>query len=120
MIKTDLINGDLCSSPSGEYIYVACVFSVAVIRTSDNTVVDMIEVGTSPRLVCVTPNGEYLYVVCADVHGIDIVRTDDSQVVATIDDLGYVFTDICSDVSGDYVYLTSKYGGVVILGKSMP
>ena len=73
-------------TPSGEHVYVANFRddNVSVMRTSDNTVIDTVNVGLSPRGVAVTPDGDRVYVVNIEDDTVSVIRTFDNTVLAII------------------------------------
>jgi YVTN family beta-propeller protein len=81
-------------TPNGDYVYVSNSMSgtVSVIRTSDNTVIDMdpiedgtqgVKVGNEPSGVSVTPNGKYVYVSNSGDGTVSVIRTSDNTVIDT-------------------------------------
>jgi YVTN family beta-propeller protein len=100
---------DICSLPSGEYIYVTNRGddNVSVIRTSDNSVTATISVGENPYGVCVLPSGEYVYVTNWGSDNVSVIRTSDNSVAANID-VGHRPVDICILPSGEYAYVTNR------------
>jgi YVTN family beta-propeller protein len=87
---------------SGEYVYVTSpsTGNVYVIQTSDNTVVDTIEVGGEPYTIAALPNGESIYVSTAPDTSYEI-RTSDNTIVDTLL-LGT--KDMVFSLDGEYLY----------------
>ncbi|MCD4848726.1 MAG: YncE family protein [Candidatus Aegiribacteria sp.] len=98
----------ICSSPSGDYVYVANYSSnnVSIIRTSDNTIAATVDVGDGPWRICSSPSGNHVYVANAGSNIVSIIRTSDNTVVATVG-VGYDPFGICSLPTGDYVYVAN-------------
>jgi YVTN family beta-propeller protein len=68
--------------PDGTHVYVANCDddTVSVIQTSDNTVVDTIDVGISPFGVAVTPDGSRVYVTNSEDNTVSVIQTSDHTV----------------------------------------
>ncbi|NPV13383.1 beta-propeller fold lactonase family protein [candidate division WOR-3 bacterium] len=94
--------------PSGEYVYVANLYSdeVSVIRTSDNTVVATVAVGDGPYDVAALPNGEYVYVANYNSDNVSVIRTSDNTVVATVS-VGNEPYSLAASPNSNYVYVTN-------------
>ena len=92
----------------GESLYVANFDddTVSVIRTSDNTVINTVEVGNEPMGVAARfVNDEQLvYVTNSGDDTVSVIRTSDNTVVDTVD-VGNGPEGIA--VSGDFVYVTN-------------
>ncbi len=73
-------------TPDGDFVYVANLLSnnVSVIQTSDNTVVDTVDVGDDPIGVAVTPDGDFVYVANQFSNNVSVIRTSDNTVVDTV------------------------------------
>jgi len=58
-----------------QYVYVTNDWSdyVSVIRTSDNTVVDSITVGTSPHAIAAFPTSDFVYVGCFNNDTVSVI-----------------------------------------------
>ncbi|MCK4322236.1 beta-propeller fold lactonase family protein [candidate division WOR-3 bacterium] len=95
--------------PNGDYVYVTNVYSysVSVIRTSDNLVVNEIPVGYGPRFVTPLPNGEYVYVTNMSSNDIYVIRTSDNTVEDTIY-VGYAPHGIVSLPDGKFLYVAVR------------
>jgi YVTN family beta-propeller protein len=105
---------DICSLPSGEYVYVVkSGDDISVIRTSDNSVVATVDVGDYPISICSLPSGEYVYVTHSYSGSVSVIRTSDNSVVDTID-IGVFPSGICSLPSGEYVYVINDDSTFVI------
>jgi YVTN family beta-propeller protein len=61
--------------PSGEYVYVTNSHNttVSVIRTADNTVVDVIQVGADPAGLAILPDGNSVYVANSNSNSVSVV-----------------------------------------------
>ncbi len=97
--------------PNGEYVYVTSYFTgnVYVIRTSDNTVVDSIDVGGMPYAIETLPSGENIYVSTSSSNT-SVIRTSDNTI---IDNLSIGASDMSPSLSGEYLYVSSSFGGRV-------
>lgn len=106
--------GGIAVTPDGNYVYVAINYEgiVRVIRTSDNTVVDTIDIGGDSRYdVAITPNGEFVYVTDFDGQIIRVIQTLDNKVVDTVppDDSPYIFpSSLAITPNGHTVYVTNS------------
>lgn len=100
---------DICSLPSGEYVYVTNRGddNVSVIRTSDNSVTQTVNVGENPYGICSLPSGEYVYVTNWGSDNVSVIRTSDNTVVADIN-TGNRPVGVCTLPSGEYVYVTNR------------
>ena len=87
--------------PSGEYVYVSSFFTgnVYVIQTSDNTLVDSINVGGAPYAIETLPNGEYIYVSASS--NTSVIRTSDNTVV---DSVSIGASDMAASPNGELLY----------------
>jgi DNA-binding beta-propeller fold protein YncE len=56
-----------------------------VIRTSDNTVIDTINVGNGPIGIPITPDGNFIYVPIYTDATVYVIRTLDNSVIDTVD-----------------------------------
>jgi YVTN family beta-propeller protein len=104
--------GILPSSLSPTYAYVADFSSgtVSVIRTSDNTVVATVAVGSGPYGIAITPDGNYAYVVNSTFAGtsgtVSVIQISNNTVVATIT-VGNSPVAIAITPDGNYAYVTN-------------
>lgn len=75
---------NLAVTPNGNYLYVIKngTNAVAVIQTSDNSILTSIGVGTFPYGIAVTPDGSYVYVTNVGSNYVSVIRTSDNMVVA--------------------------------------
>jgi len=68
---------DLAVTPDGDFVYVAGSTQangmVAVIQTSDNTVVATVDVGTDPTGIAVTTEGSHVYVVNEGSNDLSVI-----------------------------------------------
>ena len=90
--------------------------NVSVIQTSDNSVVNTIDVGVGPFGVAVTPNGGYVYVTNLNDNTVSVIQTSDKpseiSVVATIA-VGDAPEGVAVDHNGKYVYVANRSSGTV-------
>jgi len=102
--------GDLCSDPTGDYVYVVNQIddSVAKVRTADNALVGTISVGYLPGGICILPSGGYLYVTSTSDDNVSVIRASDFTVTNTID-AGNNPRSICSHTNGQYVYVVNNF-----------
>lgn len=77
---------NLAVTPNGNYLYVNKngTNAVAVIQTSDNSILTSIDVGTQPYGIALTPDGSYVYVTNVLSNNVSVIRTSDNTVVATV------------------------------------
>jgi YVTN family beta-propeller protein len=118
----DAGSGDhrLAVVPSGEYLYVTRYeygAPVMVVRTSDNAVVDSIPLSSDGRAcgLTVLPNGRYVYVTNRDANCVDIIRTSDNTVVATVG-VGDIPYGAASLPDGSGVYTANRGNSVTFIG----
>ncbi|MDA2919981.1 beta-propeller fold lactonase family protein [Desulfobacterota bacterium AH_259_B03_O07] len=82
----------LAVTPDGKFVYVASGSlqgAVYVIRTSDNTLVDTVDVGGGqPIGVAVTPDGKFVYATNAELGNVSKIDRSSNKVVATVDVAG--------------------------------
>ncbi len=110
-VDLDLTPGFLVVSPDGDFVYVVGTTKttnmVAVIRTSDNTVVDMVDVGGEfPGGIAVTPDGSHLYVSISTSNSVSVIQTSDNKVVDTVG-VGKNPLGIAVSVDGAYVFVAN-------------
>jgi len=101
----------LAVSPDGDFVYAAgpskTTSMVAVIRTSDNTVVDMVNVfGLFAGGIAVTPDGSHLYVTNSDSDNVSVIQTSDNTIVATVG-VGKSPIGVAISVDGAYVFVAN-------------
>ena len=97
------------TAPSnGTFAYVANNSSdnVSVVRTSDNTVVATVAVGSRPQDVAVTPDGAVAYVTNNGSHNVSVLRTSDNTVVATVA-VGLLPGGVAVTPDGNFAYVTN-------------
>ncbi len=96
---------------SGEYVYVTSFTTgnVYIIRTSDNSLVDSVDVGGTPRKIISLPNGENVYVATSPSNTY-VIRTSDNTIIDTISS---GFSDIAPSSNGEYLYWSSDLGSSV-------
>ncbi|MEO0079973.1 MAG: hypothetical protein ABIK44_04790 [candidate division WOR-3 bacterium] len=64
----------LCLLPNGEFLYVCNRNgTVSVVRTSDNTVVGAIELGTISDHLAIHPSGGFVYVTCPEINSVKVL-----------------------------------------------
>jgi len=99
--------GGIAITPDEKYIYVAQVEDnkVAVIRTSDNKIVDSKYVLKAPCYIAMTPNGKYAYVTHLKDNRVLVIRTSDNKIVDSID-VGGPSYGIAITPDGKYAYVT--------------
>lgn len=95
--------------PNGEYVYVTSYTTgnVYVIRTSDNTLVDSIDVGGMPYAIETLPNGQNIYVSTSSSNT-SVIRASDNTIVGSIP-VGGSDMDVSPD--GQSLYMCSTFGG---------
>jgi YVTN family beta-propeller protein len=86
--------------------------TVSVIKTSDNSVMDTITVGTRPFGVAMTPGGDYAYVSNYSDGTVSIIRTSDNQVEDTVP-AGQNPFGIAMTHDGKYAYVNDYGTGTV-------
>lgn len=69
----------ICSLPSGDYIYAIANSEagyIRIIRTSDNSVIETIQIGyyMEPMSICSHPSGESVYVVNRSDNSVSIIQ----------------------------------------------
>ena len=106
-------------SPDGEFVYVSNYDdeedgfdgTVSVIKTSDNTVIDTIDVGINPYGISVTPKGAYAYVNNSggETGTVSVIDTLNNTVIDTID-VGIAPSGISVTPDGAYAYV-NNFGG---------
>jgi YVTN family beta-propeller protein len=106
-------SGGITVTPDDSYVYVAYEnvntgYFVSVIRTSDNTVIDNISVGSLPNQVTVNPNGSFVYVTHdVDNESITVIDTSSNSVVQTISGVDPYLGDIAITPDGSYAYVAN-------------
>lgn len=104
--------------PSGEYVYVSStVGNVYVIRTSDNTLVDSIDVGVMLGRITSLPNGENIYVSESMLGDLNVIRTSDNTVIDDLSFGAFGVSDMASSPNGELLYVCSS-GKVYVLQTS--
>lgn len=101
----------------GVYAYVANTIdnTVAVIRTSDNTIVATVPVGNTPFAVAATPDGSKVYVADRFLgHTVSVIQTSDNTVIATVPiGTGNGLGVIAITPHGDKAYVTNSSDNTV-------
>jgi YVTN family beta-propeller protein len=102
--------------PNGEYVYVTSftTSNVYVIRTSDNTLVDSINVGGTPHAIETLPNGQNIYVSTSSSNT-SVIRTSDNTIVDNLP-VGGSDMDVSSD--GQNLYVCSNMGSRVFVAQT--
>ena len=79
-------NGPIGVTSGGDFIYAANFDddTVSVIRASDNTVVDTVDVGDGPQGISITQGGNFVYVANTGDDTVFVIRVSDNTVVNTI------------------------------------
>jgi YVTN family beta-propeller protein len=121
-INTQTITGvgtgpiGIAGTPDGRYVYVAnytngLVGTVAVIRTSDDTISDRITVGRGPWGVAVGAQGAYVYVTNSDnlSNSVTLIRTSDNAAVGT-HAVGNLPQGVAAPKYGDFAYVINQEG----------
>lgn len=100
--------------PSGEFVYVAMADDrkVAVIRTSDNTVVTYVDVGSWPFKVLPSLDGKRVYVGCYGAGEVYVIRTSDNTVTDRYN-VGDDPTGLVLSPEGDMLYVGDECDGLV-------
>jgi YVTN family beta-propeller protein len=70
-------------TPNGLYTYVAGYEGIAVIETTNNTVLTTIGVGNPPSGITINPDGLYAYVANSRNNSISVINTTSNAVIAT-------------------------------------
>lgn len=106
----------IAATPDGRYVYVAnytngLAGTVAVIRTSDDTISDRITVGRGPWGVAVGAKGTYAYVTNSDnlSNSVSLIRTSDNTVVGTLA-VGSLPQGVAAPKNGDFAYVVNQEG----------
>ena len=102
-------------TPDGSYLYVALLDDdeVAIVRTSDNTVVKTISTGDSPWGVAVGSDGGYVYVTNSGLENSsrgDTVTVIDAATQSLYDtfDVGVQPTGVACPRNGDFAYVINQ------------
>ena len=108
---------DICITPSGDYLYTANYLdhSISVVRTSDNTCLEHISLGSlPPYAICAGPSSNYVYAVDHDPSwgdNVHVIRISDNTVVDVIAIDEGSHNDINFLATGRYIYVTSWDNG---------
>ena len=96
-------------SPDGAYLYVALTNAnaVAIIKTSDNTVVKRINTGNAPWAVAVGSNGAYLYVTNSGSESVTIIDTNKQVVYDTLSVMGQEPRGVACPKNGNIAYVVN-------------
>jgi len=109
-VDVDLVPDAIAVSPDGDFVYVVGpskpTGKVAVIRASDNTVVDTVDVGPFPAGIAVAPDGSHIYVSNSGNGNVSVIQASDNKVVATVG-VGNSPIGIAVSTDGDYVYVAN-------------
>jgi len=102
--------------PNGSYVYVSnsSAQSIAVIRTSDNTITATIPIAGAGYLggMAIHPNGTYLYVTDSDGYRLVVIRLSDNTVVASVPVNTHPY-DVTILPNGNYVYVVNWHSNNV-------
>jgi YVTN family beta-propeller protein len=110
----------LALTPDGDYLYVALLNddAVAIVRTSDNTVVKTISTGDSPWGVAVGSDGDFVYVSNSGLQ--DASRGDTVTVIDAVTqlydetfDVGGQPMGIACPKNGDFAYVISHTDNLI-------
>ena len=102
-------------TPDGSYVYASLTGSktVAVIRTSDNTVSYITAgLGTNPTGLAVTPDGAHVYVANENNDNVSVIQTSDNTVIATVT-VGDGPQTVAVNPAGTRVYVTNYIADTV-------
>jgi YVTN family beta-propeller protein len=104
----NFIHFDDTPPPPNGYAYVANETSnnVSVIKTSTNSVVKTVTVGSEPYDVAITPNGGYAYVTNQDSDNVSVIKTSTDTVVKTVT-VGGDPEGVAITPNGSYAYVTN-------------
>ncbi len=80
--------------------------TVSIIRTSDNTVVDTVDVGESPQGVTLTPDGNFVYVTNTNSNNVSVIQTSDNTVFDTVD-VGDAPYSVAVTPDGKFAYVVN-------------
>jgi YVTN family beta-propeller protein len=100
-------NNHMAILPSGEYVYVSNFTAwVRVLRTSNNEIVDSLEIpGNGALYLAADPGGQYVY--ATGFHAVSVIETSNNTVVDTVPLSGA--QGIVVDPSGDFAYVGCEY-----------
>ena len=109
--------------PTGQFVYAGNWYggsTVAVIRTSDNSLVTNIPVGQWPSYVASNPQGTLAYVANSHDNTVSIINTATNQVVGNPISVGQFPFSIASGVVGENVmaYVSNAGDGTVSVLKT--
>ncbi len=105
----------IMSLPSGEFVFVATWDGhIGVIRTSDNTLIKIINSYRSISQICCLPSGKYIYAAGND-ENVSIIDTNLMQKVGEIDIPTVNSLYISSNPSGDEVYVSAATGNLLFV-----
>lgn len=119
-IIVDQAPAALAMSPDGQYVYVISYVdgnpgtgTMSIIRTSDNTVIDVIPGFSGPFSIALTPNGKYAYITNFGSNNftpigttVTVVNAREHTIVATID-LGIQPSGVAITPDGHFAYVTN-------------
>jgi len=94
-----------CATPNGSYVYVPnqTSYTVSCIRTSDDTNIANIAVGTSPIWCVATPDSAYIYVCHFSSTTVQRITVATNTVTATINTT-YINIQMRISADGAYIY----------------
>jgi YVTN family beta-propeller protein len=105
---------DVAPAVDDSRIYAAsCSFGgcIGVLRTSDNTMEDTINLGTLPTHLAVSPDGQYLY-ISTQSDDVMVMRLLDNVITASIP-VGHVPEGLTVSPNGQYVYVANNGDGTI-------
>ena len=81
-----LVESAVVVAPNGRHVFVAFqgTGSVTVIKTSNNSILGTIPVGSEPSGLAITPDGARLYVANQGSNSVSVINTNNNKVLATI------------------------------------
>ncbi len=119
-IVVGLAPAALAITPNGKFIYVInyvdgnpATGTISIIRTSNNTVIDIINGFSGPFAIAITPDGKYAYVTNFGSNNfepigttVSIVKLKNNTIVKTID-LGIQPAGVAITPNGDFAYVSN-------------
>ncbi len=99
----------LALTPDGQWLYVANYNddTVAVIRTSDHSLFDVVRVGDGPFGVAVGMQGESVFVSNSFSDSVSVIRVSDNLIERTYA-VGFQPMGVAAPVNGDYAYVVNS------------
>jgi YVTN family beta-propeller protein len=81
--------------------------TVAVISTSNFTVVKTIKVGDTPEGIAITPNGKYVYVANLNSNNVSVISTFNNTVIGSVQ-VGLQPVGLTISPNGPYLYVSNS------------